>query len=42
MKVRALKHRRIVTPWIAYRSNPAKGRRLVLAPLSYWFARSVL
>lgn len=40
MKVRKLKHRRIVTPWI--KCHQTKGRRLVMGPLSYWFARSVI
>ena len=41
MKVRNLKHRRVVTPWIAFRAKATEGRRLILAPLSYWFAWSV-
>lgn len=39
MKVRKLKHRVVVTPWI--RCHRTEGRRLVLAPLSYRFSRSV-
>ena len=42
MKVRNLKHRRVVTGWWAYRAKPAEGRRLVLAPLSYWFSPKVV
>lgn len=40
MKIRNMKHRVVVTPWICL---SRKGRRRVVrAPLSYWFARSVI
>ena len=40
MKVRQVKHRTVVTPWICLNS---KGRfMLVRAPRTYWFARSVV
>lgn len=40
MKVRNMKHRVVVTPWVLY--SRKKTRRVVRAPLSYWFARSVI
>lgn len=40
MKVRQIKHRTVVTPWICLNS---KGRWMtVRAPRTYWFARSVV
>ncbi len=39
MKVRNLKHRRVVTPWIRW--HRTEGRRLVMGPLSYATSRSI-
>lgn len=39
MKVRQVKHRVVVTPWVRYRKNT---RVVVRAPRTYWFARSVI
>jgi len=40
MKVRNLKHRRVVTPWWRAKSDRLH-RRLVMGPLSYRYSRSV-
>ena len=40
MKVRQVKHRVVVTPWICLN---IKGMRVIVrAPRTYWFARSVV